>query len=72
MSTRDQMDHAYEVGDHQRARELAHVLLHEAPDTDTRARAATVLIQTSTDWFLPLVGIVGLGLVTWLVYNYVL
>ena len=43
-----------------------------APDPSCVARAQAILTQTTPDFFLPGIGAAGLGLVTWLVYNYVL
>jgi transposase len=69
----DAIEQAYERGDHRAARAHAAQVLAEATDAAAcRERAAAILDYTSPDRFLALVGALGLGLVAWLVYNYVL
>jgi hypothetical protein len=69
-----QMEHAYEHGDQRTARELAlqiKALANEADDP-SHASADALLARTQPDVFLLVVGLLGLGLTVWLVYNYVL
>jgi len=80
------LDHAYALGDHRTASalaarivsgELASSLARGGTarfDTDTACgeRARVILEQTKPDRFLSIIGALGLGLVAWLVYNYVL
>jgi hypothetical protein len=65
------LEHAYRVGDHRTARALARRVLSESADPALQERARTILAQTEPDRFLPAIGALGLGLVAWLVYNYV-
>lgn len=63
------MQQAYARGDLRSARALARQLQsHEA----TRAEAEIMARRTEADPFLLLVGLLGLGVTLWLVYNYVL
>jgi hypothetical protein len=66
----EQLERAYEAGDHAQARRIAQAILQSTVPVDTRARAQKVLEETEIDWFLPAIGGLGLGLVTYLVYNY--
>jgi hypothetical protein len=69
------MQHAYERGDHRRARELAKQIAagERLPGEDeAHASAEALLARTQPDAFLLVVGTLGLGLTAWLVYNYVL
>lgn len=80
------LERAYAAGDHRTARRLAHEILQtsDAPlagdgeregaaaRASCSARAQRVLAETTPDFFLPGIGAAGLGLVTWLVYNYML
>ncbi len=68
---REAMDRAYSLGDHQTAREQASTLLSSA-DGEVRARAERVLSETEPDRFIEVVALLGLCLVAWLVYHYVL
>jgi hypothetical protein len=65
----ERLERAYAAGDHRTARSLARTLRAD-PSPDTQARAQKVLRETDVDWFLPIVGLLGLGLTAWLVYNY--
>ena len=65
------MQNAYAAGDHQAARKLAAQLLSE-DDAEARTAATRVLRETEPDRFIEAVALVGLGVVAWLVYNYVL
>jgi len=68
------LDHAYALGDHRTASALAARIVSGelATDTACRERARVILEQTKPDRFLSIIGALGLGLVAWLVYNYVL
>lgn len=66
------MERAYAAGDHATARAKAHELLARPTEAQALTRAQAVLRETSVDWFLTVVGTLGLGLTAWLVYNYVL
>lgn len=66
----EQLERAYAAGDHARARALSRRVLAEARYASQHGRAREVLAATEIDWFLPGVGLLGLGLVAWLVYNY--
>jgi hypothetical protein len=68
---REQLERAYAVGDQRTARALALALLAEPGAPEQQARARQILRYTSADPFLAWVGLLGLGLVAWLVYNYV-
>lgn len=65
------MDRAYARGDHEIARKLARDLA-QSPDADAAKRAAALLSQTEPDAFIYGVSLLGLGLVAYLVYNYIL
>lgn len=69
-----QLDHAYAVGDHRTACALAARIVSGelAADDACRERARVILAETKPDPFLAIIGALGLGLVAWLVYNYVL
>lgn len=69
---RDQLERCYEAGHHRRARALAQEILQSDPEPELADRARRVLQATEPDPFLTLVGALGLGLLAWLVYNYVL
>jgi hypothetical protein len=66
------LEQAYASGDHRTARSLASATLRDTADPEQLALARTILANTAPDPFLALVGALGLGLVAWLVYNYVL
>jgi hypothetical protein len=66
------LERAYERGDHRTAVARARHLLAHATDPGDQERARNILAQTAPDPFLAYVGALGLGLTTWLVYNYVL
>ena len=74
MSTADAeaMERAYAVGDHAAANETARALLTQSGVPEDQARARAIIEETAPDWFLTVVGALGLGLMAWLVYNYVL
>lgn len=65
------MQAAYARGDHQAARALARTLL-TSDDAELPHQARNVLIQTEPDRIIDVVALLGLGLVAFLVYNYVL
>lgn len=67
------MEHAYSRGDPREARALAQQI-KDHPDADQPAQvlADALLQRTHPDAFLLVVGMLGLGLTVWLVYNYVL
>ena len=67
------VDGLYSAGNHRAARALARDLLRKPEASEElRARAQRILQETEPDVFLTYVGAVGLGLMAWLVYNYVL
>jgi hypothetical protein len=66
------MEQAYVLGDHYLARSCARELLDAAPEAEVRAAAERVLGRTEPDALLPVIGALGLGLLVWLVYAYVL
>ncbi|MDB4976367.1 MAG: hypothetical protein JWN48_4708 [Myxococcaceae bacterium] len=70
------LEQAYQAGDHKRARMLARRILRETSAAERNgeqaAQAERILACTQPDLFLALVGALGLGLVAWLVYNYML
>ena len=72
----DALERAYAAGDHHSSTALASRILagELAAETEPACveRARTLLEQTRPDPFLTVVGALGLGLVAWLVYNYVL
>ncbi|MDB4985181.1 MAG: hypothetical protein JWN04_359 [Myxococcaceae bacterium] len=76
----DALEQAYAAGDHRRARTIARRIVQEASgaavepglDAERVARARDILVYTEPDFFLAWVGALGLGLVAWLVYNYLL
>jgi len=75
----DIMEQAYARGDHRTARAIATKIRAQGSTTTEgaeadagRERAGAILALTSPDRFLSGIGVVGIGLVTWLVYNYVL
>ena len=69
-----QMEHAYERGDQRTARGLAQQIksLPSEADEPSRASAEALLQRTQPDAFLLMIGLLGLGLTVWLVYNYLL
>lgn len=75
-----QMEHAEQRGDRRTARALAETILERGtaantqPGSDSAARlsAEQLLQRTQPDAFLLVVGLLGLGAMVWLVYNYVL
>ena len=69
-SDRGAMLDALAQGDHASARVRAKALLRGASSADDREVAQRVLVQTRPDPFLSYVGLLGLGLIAWLVYNY--
>jgi hypothetical protein len=68
------LDRAYALGDHGTASALAARIVSGQLVTDEacKERAQAILEQTKPDRFLSIIGALGLGLVAWLVYNYVL
>lgn len=82
------MERAEQRGDRQSARALARTILAsgerridgadgDAPDAEreqaeAQLSARELLARTEPDAFLLIVGVLGLGLLVWLVYNYVL
>jgi len=71
---REQLEHAYAVGDHRTLRAIARGVLARAPgqaghDSELEARARELLAYTAPDPFLAIVGALGLGLMALLVYN---
>ena len=70
--TLEQANAAYARGDHRVTRELARRIVSEQRDPEQVTRARQLLAYTEPDLFLAVVGALGLGLVAWLVYNYVL
>ena len=62
---------AYARGDHASARRSALRLSACASCPAQIAEARRLLRLTEPDGFLPVMGALGLGLVGWLVYNYV-
>lgn len=74
-----QMEHAEQRGDRRTARALAQTILArgsaatvEDADSAARTSAEELLRRTQPDAFLLVVGLLGLGAMVWLVYNYVL
>lgn len=67
-----QMHQAYERGDQETARARARELLETQPDPELLASASAILRRTEPDAFLMVIGVLGLGLMVWLVYVYVL
>lgn len=69
-----QMEHAYERGDQRTAHQLALEIKAQSsePDDPAQSSADALLQRTQPDAFLLLVGLLGLGLTVWLVYNYLL
>jgi hypothetical protein len=71
----DVLERAYSLGDHRTASALASRIVAGELAADSAPacveRARTILAQTRPDPFLSIVGALGLGLVAWLVYNYV-
>lgn len=68
---RERLERAYEAGDHRTARALAQQLVAESHDAELAARARAILAATTPDPFLTVIGVLGLGLTAWLVYNFV-
>ncbi len=68
----EELERAYAAGDQRAARALARRILAAAPDAQLQARAREILVFTAPDPFLGVVGLLGAGLLAWLVYNYVL
>jgi hypothetical protein len=71
MDAPERFERAYAAGDHRVARAEASAIVRAGQADETRmARARKVLRDTEVDWFLPALGLVGLGVLAWLVYNY--
>ena len=68
----DLLELAYARGDHRLARTLARRAVSDSATGDRADRARFIIEATEPDLFLAWVGAAGLGLVAWLVYNYVL
>jgi hypothetical protein len=68
------MEHAYQRGDHHLARAHAKSILsaRDSQVAEEQAAAKAMLERTAPDAFLMVVGTLGLGLMVWLVYNYIL
>jgi hypothetical protein len=67
------LEQAYLAGNHHAARRIARRIVQQGDaESAELARARRVLAETTPDLFLAWVGALGLGLVAWLVYNYVL
>ena len=69
--TDEALERAYTHGDHRAVRALARRILESSTDAELLARARQLLAYTEPDRFLAWVALLGLGLVGWLVYNYV-
>ena len=65
------MQDAYARGDHRTARALAQGLSGR-DDPEAQRAALEVLEQTQPDRIIEAFALLGLGVVAWLVYNYVL
>ncbi len=65
------MHAAYARGDHKRARALARTLFASGNE-QAQLAARQTLVKTEPDRIIEAVAVLGLGLVAWLVYNYVL
>jgi hypothetical protein len=65
------MHDAYARGDHRTARALAQELSGGA-DLQAQRAAQAVLAQTQPDRIIEAFALLGLGVVAWLVYNYIL
>jgi hypothetical protein len=66
------LEQAYALGNHAEARRLASDIAKNEADPHASERARFILAATERDWFLTVVGGLGLGLTAWLVYKYVL
>jgi hypothetical protein len=69
-----EMEQAYARGDQHTARLLARQLVRasSATEAELQAAARAVLQRTEPDAFLMVTGVLGLGVVVWLIYAYVL
>lgn len=70
-----EMEHAYQRGDHLSARSQARAVLDQpsaSVDSEQQSAARELLRRTEPDAFLMAVGALGLGLMVWLVYTYIL
>jgi hypothetical protein len=67
-----EMHQAYERGDQHTARLRARELFAAEPEPELLASASALLRRTEPDAFLMLIGALGLGVMVWLVYAYVL
>ncbi len=67
-----QMHQAYECGDQHTAHLRARELLDAQPEAELLASASAIARRTEPDAFLMVVGALGLGVMVWLVYAYVL
>jgi hypothetical protein len=67
-----QMEQAYERGDQHSARQRAQELVAAQAEPELRAAGLDMLRRTEPDAFLMIVGALGLGVMVWLVYAYVL
>ncbi len=65
------MKSAYARGDHQRARSLAQALL-ASDEAEAQQAATDVLKKTEPDRIIEAFALLGLGVIAFLVYNYVL
>jgi hypothetical protein len=67
-----QMEQAYERGDQHSARQCAQELVAAQAEPELLAAGLAMLRRTEPDAFLMVVGALGLGVMVWLVYAYVL
>lgn len=67
-----QMEQAYERGDQHTARQRARELSRVQAEPERLEAARAMLRRTDPDAFLMIVGALGLGVMVWLVYAYVL
>lgn len=67
-----QMEQAYERGDQHTARQRARELVAAQVEPALLGAARAMLRRTDPDAFLMIVGALGLGVMVWLVYAYVL
>lgn len=65
------MEEAYARGDHLTARRLSRALAWSS-EPSVKRRAEAVRAATEPDRMIEVLALVGLGVVGWLVYNYVL
>jgi hypothetical protein len=67
-----QMEQAYERGDQHSARQRAQELVAAEAEPELQSAGRAMLRRTEPDAFLMIVGALGLGVMVWLVYAYVL